>query len=137
MAGEVFKKTNVLLLGFRALAIASKAFTRAKAFLRSEIAALAAERYRRRHGDWPASLNQLTPDLIPSVPIDPYNGDPLLFRRLPDGVVIYSVGLDSEDNGGNVDKGKPNDPGTDIGIRLWDPAKRRQPPKPDEPVKPP
>ena len=122
------RSINVLLWGFRALAKADEAFLRVQALLRSEIAGLAAERYRRRHGDWPTSLAQLTPDLIPSLPTDPYTGEPLLFRRLPDGVVIYSVGLDGEDNGGNVDSGKPNAPGTDIGIRLWDVAKRRQPP---------
>jgi hypothetical protein len=105
--------------------------------LRSEIAALAAERYRRLHGNWPQSLTQLTPDLVAVVPTDPFNGDPLLYRRLPNGVVIYSVGKDGEDNGGNVDSGKTNDPGTDIGFRLWDVAKRRQPSKADEPAKQP
>jgi hypothetical protein len=137
MAGEVYKGTNVLLLGFRALAIVNVAFTRVKALLRSEIAALAAERYRRLHGEWPQSLVQLTPDLLAAVPDDPFTGGPLLYRRLPDGVVIYSVGQDGEDNLGNIDWDKPNLPGTDIGFRLWDVAKRRQPPKPDEPAKQP
>jgi hypothetical protein len=137
MAGNVYKESNVLLLGFHALAIANVAFTRVKALLRSEIAALAAERYRRLHREWPQSLVQLTPDLLSAVPTDPFTGDPLLYRRLPDGVVIYSVGKDGEDNGGNVDSGKTNEPGTDIGIRLWDVAKRRQPPKPEEPAKQP
>jgi hypothetical protein len=112
-------------------------FSRGHAALRCLAAAVAAERYRRLHGNWPQSLEQLTPDLLAEVPTDPFTGDPLLYHHLPDGIVIYSVGLDGEDNGDNVDKGKPNDPGTDIGIRLWDVAKRRQPPMPVEPAKQP
>jgi len=107
-------------------------FSRGHAALRCLAAAVAAERYRRLHGEWPQSLVQLTPDLLAAVPDDPFTGGPLLYRRLPDGVVIYSVGQDGEDNGGKVDGVKVSDPGTDIGIRLWDVAKRRQPPKPDE-----
>lgn len=113
------------------------AICRLNAVLRCHAVGLAAERYRRLHGDWPQSLAQLTPDLLAVVPTDPFTDDTLLYRHLPDGAVIYSVGLDGQDNGGNVDSGKTNDPGTDIGIRLWDVAKRRQPPKPDEPAKQP
>jgi hypothetical protein len=113
------------------------AICRLNAVLRCHAVGLAAERYRRSHGNWPETLTQLTPNFIAVVPTDPFTDDPLLYHRLPDGVVIYSVGLDGEDNGGNVEMGKPNDPGTDIGIRLWDVAKRRQPPKADESAKQP
>jgi hypothetical protein len=42
--------------------------------------------------------------------------------------VIYSVGLDRVDDGGNV-KGNPMTAGSDLGFRLWDPDRRRQAPK--------
>ena len=106
------------------------AFSRCHAVARCYATALAAERYRRRHGDWPDSLDQLTPDLIAAVPSDPFTGDALLYRRLADGVVIYSVSTDGVDDGGAVDAVNPTLPGADLGIRLWDPAKRRQPPEP-------
>ena len=106
------------------------AFPRSHAVVRCTITALAAERYRRWHGDWPPSLDALTPDLVAAVPTDPFSGDPLLYRRLPDGVVIYSVSTDGVDNGGNVDAENPTLPGADLGVRLWDAAKRRQPPAP-------
>ena len=128
MAKEVYRGTNVMLLGFPALAKIGEACSRIQAALRCEATALAAERYRREHGAWPQSLDLLSPDLIASVPNDPFTGDPLIYRRLPDSVVIYSVGLDGKDDGGNVDVVNVSQPGTDIGIRLWDPAKRRQPP---------
>jgi hypothetical protein len=46
--------------------------------------------------------------------------------------VIYSTGPDQIDNGGKLDHGMPPRFGTDVGYRLWDPARRRQPaPKPN------
>jgi hypothetical protein len=114
--------------------------------------ALAVERYRLQHGRWPESLADLSPrrqqglitdkhlagaagygpDLIGKIPMDPYIGKPLRYRRLADGVVIYSVGPDGKDDGGKIIRMNPNPstPGTDIGIQLWDPDKRRQPPLP-------
>jgi ABC-type transport system involved in multi-copper enzyme maturation permease subunit len=108
------------------------AFRRTKALLRCAIVALAVERYRIQHGRWPESLADLSPDLIAKIPMDPYIGKPLRYRRLADGVVIYSVGLDGKDDGGKIDRKNPNPsaPGTDIGIQLWDLDKRRQPPLP-------
>jgi hypothetical protein len=98
---------------------------RQQARLRDTIAALAAERYRQKHRLWPQSLKALTPDYLTRVPADPYDGKPLRLRRLSDGLVIYSVGPDGEDNGGKLVREKPGTPGTDIGFRLWDVAQRR------------
>jgi hypothetical protein len=106
---------------------------RHQALLRSAAAAVAAERYRRQHGDWPAGLEALVKaGLLREVPADPFDDRPLRWRRLPDGIVIYSVGLDRLDNGGRLD-GRDmaaSAPGTDAGFRLWDVPARRQPPLP-------
>jgi len=64
------------------------------------------------------------------IPFDPFDGLPLRYRRLDDGVMIYSISSDGVDNNGNLDTAHPNQPGVDIGYRLWDVAKRRQPPRP-------
>jgi hypothetical protein len=56
------------------------------AHLRCLLALLAAERHRRAKGDWPASLAK--------VPLDPFDGKPLRYRRLPDGVGVYSSAAD-------------------------------------------
>jgi hypothetical protein len=105
-------------------------------WLRSAIAAVAAERYRRTRGTWPESLETLVPDYLDRVPADPYDGQPLRYRRLADGVVIYAVGPDGADNGGHLDRKEPLAEGNDLGIRLWDVKSRRQPPPPPRQGKP-
>jgi hypothetical protein len=57
-------------------------------------AGLAAEQFRLRHQRWPDSIEDLVAaDLLPAVPIDVFDGQPLRFRKTPDGIVIYSVGV--------------------------------------------
>jgi hypothetical protein len=101
-------------------------FQSAQAGARCALTATAAERHRLAHGAWPRSLDALVPGLLPAVPADPFDGRPLRFRRLPDGVVIYAVGPDGQDDGGALDRTTTPPPQTDIGIRLWDPPHRRQ-----------
>ncbi|MCK4342054.1 MAG: hypothetical protein KAY37_10065 [Phycisphaerae bacterium] len=71
--------------------------------------ALALELYRRQVGVWPEALNELTPQLLPQVPPDRYDGG-LLKYRLNDGrPVLYSVGTDRDDDGGRLPNGeRPN-----------------------------
>ena len=106
---------------------------RHQAFLRSAYVALAVERYRQTHGRWPDSLAALAPEFVKELPADPYSGSPLKYQRREDGVVIYSVGPDGQDNGGKVDRQNLTAPGTDIGFQLWDVPQRRQPWQPPKP----
>jgi len=99
---------------------------RTRAELRCAIAALAAERYRRAHDAWPETLAALTPAQLETTLLDPYDAKSLRWRRVPDGAVIYSVGPDRQDNGGTFDAKKPNGPGVDLGLRLWDKSQRRR-----------
>ncbi len=99
-----------------------------RAWLRSMIACLAAERYRRAHGRWPEALTDLVPGQLAAVPVDPHDGQPLRYRRLADGVVAYSVGTDGKDDGGRIFHEEPSKCATDVGFRLWDPAHRAHPP---------
>lgn len=64
---------------------------------------IALELYRREHGVWPKKLNDLTPGYLPSVPLDRLSGDPLRYRVNDDGPVVYSVGIDRDDDGGTPD----------------------------------
>ncbi|HEY7328121.1 MAG TPA: hypothetical protein VH592_10795 [Gemmataceae bacterium] len=113
----------------------SEAFRREHAYIRCTIVALAAERYRRDKKAWPESVDQLCPQYLSSVPLDPYDGKPLRCKREIDGLIIYSIGNDGVDDGGHLDRERISMPGVDLGLRLWDVNKRRQPsqPKPADP----
>jgi hypothetical protein len=66
-------------------------------------AAIALERYRGRHGNYPKALQELVPELLQSTPIDFMDGKPLRYRLAADGhFVLYSVGLNCVDDGGTL-----------------------------------
>ncbi len=66
------------------------------------LTAIALKRHRLRHGAWPARLEDLVPALLPEVPRDWMNGQPLRYRVNPDGTYsLYSVGMDGIDDGGD------------------------------------
>jgi hypothetical protein len=91
--------------------------------------AVLVECYRFRHRRWPDQLDDLVPCYLSRVPTDPFDGQPLRYKRLDNGVVIYSVGPDRMDDGGRLERNKINKPGTDVGFQLWDAERRRQLPK--------
>ena len=65
--------------------------------------AIALERYRLAHAEFPGSLDALTPQFIAKVPHDVIGGQPLHYRRTDDGqFVLYSVGWNETDDGGVV-----------------------------------
>jgi hypothetical protein len=103
----------------------------AKAHLRCAAAGLAVERYRLANGRWPRSLAEIGPGLLPAVPSDPFDGQPLRYTRRSDGVTVYSIGPDGQDDGGIVGDNRPRaEPGTDVCFRLYDPDQRGLPPLP-------
>lgn len=63
--------------------------------------AIAIRKYQIQHRQFPNSLKDLVPKFLVSAPIDPFTGQPLLFLKDADGIVLYSVGADLKDNGGN------------------------------------
>jgi hypothetical protein len=125
--------TRLLLPHLTKLGEASR---RKHACIRCISAALAAECYRQTHKRWPDSLDQLSPQFLPAVPLDPFDGSPLRYRRIEDGVVIYSLGNDGVDDSGHLDPERMTQTGVDVGYRLWDVSKRRQPPRPKPPPQP-
>jgi hypothetical protein len=104
---------------------------RAKAELRCAAVGLAVERFRQTRGRWPVSLREVPVGLLPAVPLDPFDGQPLKYVQREDGVTIYSVGADEQDNGGTIrDGANPTGPSADIGFRLYAPNARALPPLP-------
>jgi hypothetical protein len=100
--------------------------------LRCMTALVAAERYRLAVGHWPATLGDLVPAYLATVPTDPFDGKPLRYSKVPDGVLVYAVGPDLKDNGGTfpVLVWKIGERGTDVGFKAWSPEFRHLPPEP-------
>lgn len=66
------------------------------------ITAITLKRYQLKHGNYPVDLNSLVPEFFSTVPLDPVDGQPLRYRRNPDGTfLLYSVGENGVDDGGN------------------------------------
>jgi len=94
------------------------AAVRATASNHATDAVIAVERFQRAHGRLPAKLEELVPKYLPQVPIDPFDGQPLRYVLRNQQYVIYSVGEDGVDNGGQGnDAGQPD---------LLFPVQRRQ-----------
>jgi hypothetical protein len=70
------------------------------ALQRVTMTALALRLYRKENGRYPENLQQLVPKYLPSVPIDPYDGKPLRYRKLAKGFKVWSVGGNRKDDGG-------------------------------------
>jgi hypothetical protein len=79
---------------------------------------LAAEAYRLKHGKLPHALDDLVPEFIPRIPIDPCDGKPMHLRMEGGDLHIYSVGLDLQDNGGKIPENPNQMDGVDIVFRL-------------------
>lgn len=81
------------------------AFTGLKdAVTRLLILELAVLEYRLERGELPDRLEQLTPEFLDELPIDPFDSEdrPLRYVRTGDGYLIYSIGEDGKDNGGRL-----------------------------------
>jgi len=59
---------------------------------------LALKIYKMRHDKLPESLSELVPEFFSRVPLDDFDGKP--FRYLPGKKLIYSIGPDLKDSGG-------------------------------------
>ena len=63
--------------------------------------AMALERHRLAHAEFPKSLAALAPSFIAQVPPDVIGGQPLKYRREANGqFVLYSIGWNETDDGG-------------------------------------
>jgi hypothetical protein len=77
------------------------------------LVALALELHQRETGRWPGRLQEMVPRFLPSVPLDPFDGQPLRYSTGVDGAspMVYSVGADGVDDAGVVpatDEGRKN-----------------------------
>ena len=84
-----------------ALSKAANRFAQLEARRRAALTALAIERFRLEHeGQLPETLEDLRSAPAAELRLDPFDGKPLRFRKLPKGFVVYSIGSDRSDEGG-------------------------------------
>jgi hypothetical protein len=73
---------------------------------------LALRAYQLTNGKLPSDLNALVPEYLDSVPVDDFDGQPL--RYSPDRKIVYSVGQNLKDDGGNDSRPGPSKRPLDI-----------------------
>ncbi len=75
-----------------------------RAYNHDAITALGVERFRLANQRVPERLDELVPAYLNSVPADPFDGRPLRYKKLAKGYVVYSVGENGVDDGGDENK---------------------------------
>jgi len=80
------------------------------------ICTIALKRYALAHGKCAASLDSIVPEFLKSVPVDYMDGQPMKYRLNADGsFLLYSVGEDGKDDGGDATLSPENK----SGMNLW------------------
>ena len=98
-----------------------KALLRRDALLRLMMTDLALRAFQIDRGRLPAALDELVPEYLPAVPIDPYDGRPLRYLAGADDFQLYSVGADDIDDGGRGGTVRQTylDAGFDLDLEMW------------------
>lgn len=65
------------------------------------VTATALKRYQLKHGVPASSLEDLVPDFLAQMPTDYFDGQPLRYKARPAGLILYSVGKNVQDDGGD------------------------------------
>lgn len=96
-------------------------------------AIIACEAFRLKNNRWPENLDELAPEFLEAVPIDPFDGKPLRFAIKPNGVQVWSIGKNRLDLDGDLGPNglTPNaKQGGDTGVAILNPELRKSPAQP-------
>lgn len=74
-----------------------------QALIRVSRTGLALLRHKLAHGAYPASLAEIDPEFLGEIPVDPFTGQPLVYRPEADGFVLYSLGKNFRDDNGTIE----------------------------------
>ncbi len=66
---------------------------------------LALRKYHQKYGEWPDTAARLVPVFIDKLPPDGFDGQPLRYKRTAGGLMLYSVGENLRDDGGQPQPG--------------------------------
>ena len=83
--------------------------------LRAARTAIVVRRFGLAYGRYPETLDELVPEYLEAVMVDPIDGQALRYRIVDNGFVVYSIGDNGIDDGGQDD----DEPGTgDVAFRM-------------------
>ncbi|MFN0078189.1 MAG: hypothetical protein ACKVY0_17175, partial [Prosthecobacter sp.] len=117
---EITAKQNFLLhadhimarLMVPALKQVSVTALQVQARTRQAVTGLALERFFGKHANYPARLDELVPEFLPAVLLDPCDGKAMRYRTTNAGrYLLWSVAFDGKDDAGTVNVTKPEDSG--------------------------
>lgn len=76
-------------------------------YTRQQLTLLAAalKLHRVEHGAYPATLDALDPELLESLPTDPFTNRPFRYQRRGEGFALWSLGPNGIDDGGTDARG--------------------------------
>jgi hypothetical protein len=112
----ITKQCPLTALVFPTLTTAFDAKSRILAAREILLTAIACQRYELKTGRPASQLGDLVPDFLPTIPRDPFDGRPLRFRLSDNTIVIYSVGKNGKDDGGQNASWDSSEP--DMVLRL-------------------
>ncbi|WP_269525540.1 hypothetical protein [Coraliomargarita parva] len=70
----------------------------------------ALEAYKTIAGQYPDSIEALTPQYLDQIPMDPFSQAPLHYRKEGNAFTLYSIGTNLVDDGGSIDEEDTNWP---------------------------
>lgn len=99
---KVTRAFAVMIMSLAAPSIGRVRDLQYDAAARRELArcALALQAYKAEQGFYPERLDRLVPSIVPAVPEDPWSRRPLVYEKTEDGYLLYSVGVNLKDDGG-------------------------------------
>ncbi len=84
--------------------------SRLKPEVEATLTIIATLKYKQEKGQYPQNLDELKQaGYIKEIPVDPFSDKPLVYKKTDDNFILYSVGLNFKDDGGQIsrdDKGR-------------------------------
>jgi len=104
-AMEIIKGNILLEILTPALGRINEISYRIQVDIGATVTILAALRYKQNVGNYPQGLNELiNAGYLKELPMDAFSGRPLVYKRTDDNFILYSVGLNFTDDGGESGK---------------------------------
>lgn len=61
---------------------------------------LALKLFKQKNGAYPDALDKLAPEFLDTIPVDPFTGKALIYRKGDAGFILYSLGKNQQDDNG-------------------------------------